>query len=405
MVFSASREPAILLDVETVTTAEPLHRRGKQPRPQAISNEEVWRRLQEECADVHPYVMRWCGGDEGIAWEAMFKVGQMWMPDGGASFRTYVRSWAKRVAGGLFAGGRKGGHARGGYAILSRAQRVFGALDGDELGLEDVVPDDERTPEYEPDELAELGWALEQLREKESRVLRARFFEGVTLQAVADELHVSPERVRQLQTAGLARARELIEARRKKTRNAGGLRAALQDVAAAWPAAAKPDPVQAHAQASARDAARERWRAAGRARGLSGKALAGFVGGQMRGRFVPREVSVRIGKMGYQAARERGAFSTEQLRANGRATGSTGASWAGLTPEERSERNRKGALKRWARARAKSGALKVQLSLDPEEREAFARAAAVDGFPGPHSEWVRACLRRAAGLDTERERA
>lgn len=404
MVFSASREPAILLEVETVTTAEPLHRRGKQPRPQAISNEEVWRRLQEECSDVHPFVMRWCAGDEGVAWEAMFSVGRLWIPGKGASFRTYVRSWAKLEAYRLHLGGGARGRAQQKrYAILTQAQRVFGE-DG-ELQIEDVLSDDERTPEYEPDELAELGWALEQLREKESRVLRARFFEGVTLQAVADELDVYPERVRQLQAAGLARARELIEARRKKTRNAGGLRAALQDVAAAQPAAAKPDPVQAHAQASARDAARERWRAAGRARGLSGKALAGFVGGQMRREFVPREVSVRIGKMAYQAARARGAFSTEQLRANGRATGSTGASWAGLTPEQRSERNRQGALKRWARARAKSGALKVQLSLDPEEREAFARAAAAAGFTGPHSEWVRACLRRAAGLDTERERA
>lgn len=200
-------------------TAQPQRGgRGRSPRPSALTNEQIWTKLRAECIDVLPWVMGWCGEDEGIAWEAMFRVGRMWRPDGGASLRTYVRSWAKHEALRLYRGGgsRHGtGGVQASYSILTNAKRTFGQdRDGNDLELEDLVSDAAVGSAFEWDDIEVLEWALRQVSVKERVVLRARFFEGKTLRAIGVELRLTPEAVRQRQDRGLRRMRALIEDRR-----------------------------------------------------------------------------------------------------------------------------------------------------------------------------------------------
>lgn len=195
-------------------------RRGRAPKPQFLTDQEIWNKILTECADVHPWVMQWCGNEEGIAWQAMFAVGRMWRASGGASFRTYLRSWAKHEARRLHRGGGKNnGRIQQQYAILTNAQRTFGkANQRRDLELEDVVLDATLEPEFGSDELDELAWALQQIPKRERKILHARFFEGRTLQSIATEQDVSVEFIRQVQRRAQIRVRKHIEARRAKVR-------------------------------------------------------------------------------------------------------------------------------------------------------------------------------------------
>lgn len=164
--------------------------------------------------------MLWCGNEDGLAWEAMFYIGRMWRPDGGSSFRSYIRSWAKYEARRLHrGGGRDNSFSQRQYAILTNAQRTFGAPhQRNDLALDEVLIDQTCLPEFGQDDIEEMSRALRKLSKRDRMVLQARFFDGRTLQSLASEWAVSIERIRQIQKRALVRARKHIEAGRAALR-------------------------------------------------------------------------------------------------------------------------------------------------------------------------------------------
>lgn len=197
-------------------SADRPRRHGYAPRPGALSNEEVWAEVLKH-PDVMRFALRWCGQEEGIAWLAMFNIGRMWKPDGGSSFRSYVRSWTKFEARALWLGGGSV-YATGGvnaaYAILTKAQRVFGEANRTrDLLLQDIVPDDTPESQWGPDECEQVRADLADLPAPQREVLEARFFRHLTLREVAVERGISLARVQQIQVLGLARLRAAIKRR------------------------------------------------------------------------------------------------------------------------------------------------------------------------------------------------
>lgn len=196
--------------------------RWHKTRPQHLSNAEIWAQLIPGCQDIHDWNASRTGCESGLVWLAMFRIGQMWMPGKGATFHTYVRAWSLKELRRLYNGGgscRAVGGMQASYAILTRAQRVFGQPN-DLQTLEEVVLDGERELEFGPDELEAARAVLRTLPPRLRRVLELRMY-GNTLREAGLHLGVGAERVRQLQDDALERARSWLARRHGNTRVTG----------------------------------------------------------------------------------------------------------------------------------------------------------------------------------------
>lgn len=192
-------------------------RKHKQ-RAQALSNEEIWAKLLETCADIVPWVAKWCDHDEGLAWFAMFRTACMWKPNRRASFRSYVRSWARHEAWRLHCGGggKKTGEVQRSYAILTNAKRSFARCHNgstEELTMEAAIAAPEREEAFGFDEKESLRDAIARLPSRERTVIEGRFYRGQTLDVVGTQLGVGYERVRQLETRAKERLGAMLSVR------------------------------------------------------------------------------------------------------------------------------------------------------------------------------------------------
>jgi RNA polymerase sigma factor (sigma-70 family) len=75
-------------------------------------------------------------------------------------------------------------------------------VDDTDSPLEDLIARRER---------AALHTALTSLPEREARVVRLRFFDGMPSKAIAEEMHVSEARVSQLSARATTRLRAILE--------------------------------------------------------------------------------------------------------------------------------------------------------------------------------------------------
>jgi RNA polymerase sigma factor (sigma-70 family) len=152
---------------------------------------------------------------------ALIDAARLFRPETGFQFSTYATiAISRRVVENMneqsngISRGKADGYHRRGEKIPHPVSMHYESQKGREGVLE--IADTRPSPvavaaenEADAGKLAGLDSLLSELTERERRVLHLRFVEGVTLREVGEEIGVTRERVRQIETEAIAKARKL----------------------------------------------------------------------------------------------------------------------------------------------------------------------------------------------------
>lgn len=139
---------------------------------------------------------------------AVKRAAELWSPDGGASFISYLSFWLKSFMA-RYAGRN--------LSYLKHTESLdtvlYNDADGDPVRLEDIIKDkndliEDSTLRMEERELKEKIWQMvDNLSCQESEMLHDIFEHDMSLKECSDKHHLSPERCRQIKLSGLKKMR------------------------------------------------------------------------------------------------------------------------------------------------------------------------------------------------------
>jgi DNA-directed RNA polymerase specialized sigma24 family protein len=148
--------------------------------------DSAWAAIQEH-GDLMRQVARGVGGDEGLAWLALFQTARSWRPGKGRTLRSWLQDWAQLKAWNLYYGGREDSQAAWQRRVLTEAWRPSGGEDCPTLEDVAIAPELDAP---EPDEVEALRRELERLPARDQAVLRLRFYECRPLAEIARTIGV-----------------------------------------------------------------------------------------------------------------------------------------------------------------------------------------------------------------------
>ncbi len=114
----------------------------------------------------------------------------------------YARAWVRDFANDAL------GDAFHPFHVPKYARRHEPIVDASEAGLDDLAARDEVSPDRE--RLDAVWRAVDALREPDRTVIRLRYGEGLLLREVGDRLGRTTERVRQIESRGVRRLRDVL---------------------------------------------------------------------------------------------------------------------------------------------------------------------------------------------------